>query len=100
MSSVSKGRCAVGRRCLRREPAATQTVRKITSGTNCRGCSGPCRVSSRPATARLVKPSTTINIGRETIGASDAALPVTTCAARTTRLPVMCAANTRPARAS
>ncbi|MGB2664632.1 MAG: hypothetical protein WAK48_11540, partial [Candidatus Acidiferrum sp.] len=60
------------------------------------GRSGQWRVSSRPAAASLVKPSTTINTGTERIGASDAALPVATCAVRTTRLPVMCAANSPP----
>src|SRR4029077_14387342 len=44
----------------------------------------------------LVSTSTTANTGTDNIGANRAGSPVTTCAARMTRFPVMCAVNSPP----
>src|SRR5215831_8047331 len=58
---------------------------------NSKGRSVGMPIHSKAATRILVSPSTAINTGTDSIAATCAWPPVTMCAARTTRFPVMCA---------
>src|SRR5919198_1685729 len=61
-----------------------------------RGRSEASPIASKPPTSSLVRPSTTMKTGTDSIGANGAAPPLTRCAARMTRLPVMWAVNRPP----
>ena len=79
-----------------RGPAATQAARKPASSRSCSSNSG-CNVArpraSNRAASHRVRPTTSMKTGTDSIGASRMLPPATAWAARTTRLPVMCAVN-------
>src|SRR4029453_14214543 len=80
-------------------PAATQRTRKPARSRNCsssRGRSEASPIASKPPTSSLVRPSTTMKTGTDSIGANGPAPPPTRCTARMARLPVTCAVNSPP----
>src|SRR3989442_7434358 len=84
---------------LRRGPAATQRTRKPARSRNCsssRGRSEASPIASKPPTSSLVRPSTPMKTGTDSIGANGAAPPPPRCTARMARLPVMCAVSRPP----
>jgi len=75
---------------------ATQMARNAQSSMNCSNRSarsGEILTRSSPSAKSRVAASATMNTGTEIIRASDASLRATMCAARMTRLPVMCAVS-------
>ena len=80
-------------------PAATRNARKPVSSSHCRtrrGCNEGRSKAFKPATRNRARTSTVMKIGTDRITATGASPWLTTCAARMTRLPVICAVNRPP----